>query len=78
MKNLLNLGEDCLSWDDDNWKVVWIAWAIFYKRGVVIRWEWYENGKTTCRIYLDMLYNDLDNGWNVTLYSTEEVMCVRW
>ncbi len=81
MEDLLDLREDCRSCDEDNdldRKVVWIAWAIFYKRGVVIKWEWYENSKITCRIFFDMLYNDLENDWNVTLYSKEEVMCVRW
>ncbi len=69
MKNLLDFGEDCLSWDEDDVdrKVVWIAWAIFYKRRVVKRWEWYENSKTTCQIFFDMLYSDPDDVWNVTL-----------
>ncbi len=35
MEDLLDLREDCRSCDEDNdldRKVVWIAWAIFYKR----------------------------------------------
>jgi hypothetical protein len=31
VKDELDFKEDCLSWDDDGRKVVWIALAIFYK-----------------------------------------------
>jgi hypothetical protein len=32
VKDELDFREDCFSWDDDDGrKVVWIAWAIFYK-----------------------------------------------
>ncbi len=73
--------EDCLSCDDDDddvdRKVVWIAWAIFYKREVVNRYELDENGEVTCRIFFDILYNDFLFGWNVA-YIRKKKRCVRW
>ncbi len=68
--------EDCLSCDEDDVdrKVVWIAWAIFYKIEEMSGYELYENSEITCRIFFDMLYNDFVVGWSIVYIRMKK----RW